>query len=152
MRRTKSGVGADAGLVAFLVPTGMAHILTTETEVSEALAENGARQLSLHQNRMRATSICLQSDIQSECPKQCTQRFLACQKRRKSIGSINSYPWEDCFSQFRHRLQLSCDIMHPSPPQTLLYTRRITRYGRRLVVFSLHPMFCWIVLQRRRSA
>ena len=38
--------------------------------------------------------------------------------------------------------------MHPSRPQTLLYTR----YGRRHVVFSLHPMPCWIVLQRHRSA
>ena len=40
------------------------------------------------------------------------------------------------------------DIFHPSPPQTLLYTR----YGRRHVVFSLRPMSCWIVLQRHRYA
>ena len=47
MRRAQSGVGADAGLVAFLVPAGKADILPTETEVSEA--ENGASQLSLRQ-------------------------------------------------------------------------------------------------------
>ena len=40
-------MGADAGLVAFLVPAGTAVILPTETEVSEA--ENGAYQLSLLQ-------------------------------------------------------------------------------------------------------
>ena len=58
------------------------------------------------------------------------------------------FPVQVSLAVVKSTIEARRDIMHLLPPQTVLYTC----YGRCHVVFSLHLMSCWIVLQRHRSA